>query len=74
LFLNQVFVAFSFTWPFNWVQERKVLRQSMGLPDVHHKGCEGFEAGAGMVATGQWEFSKLVGDILGASGQRVSMR
>ena len=48
--------------------------QSVGLPDMHHKGCEGFEAGAGMVATGQWEFSKLVGDILGASGQRVSMR
>ena len=29
---------------FDWVQERKVLWQSVGLPDVHHKGHGGFEA------------------------------
>jgi hypothetical protein len=27
-----------------WVQERKVRQQSMGLPDVHHKGRGRFEA------------------------------
>jgi hypothetical protein len=29
---------------FNWVPKRKVLQQSVGLPDVHHKGYWGFGA------------------------------
>jgi hypothetical protein len=27
-----------------WVQERKILQQSVDLPEVHHKGLGGFEA------------------------------
>ena len=56
-------------WWLIWVQERKVQWQSMGLPDVHHKGHGGFEAQVGMVGTRQWEPSELGGDVSGAPGQ-----
>jgi hypothetical protein len=36
--------VFSFTQRVIWVQERKMPWQSVGLPDVHHKGRGGFEA------------------------------
>ena len=36
-------MVFFFSLRFNWVPERKVQWQSVGLPDVHHKGHGGFE-------------------------------
>ena len=49
--------------------------ERMGLPEVYHKGCGGFETrGVGMVVTRQWELSLLGGAVSGALGQRVSMR
>ena len=43
-------------------------------PEVHHKGHGGFETRVGVVTTSQWELSEQGRDILGALGQRVSMR
>ena len=42
--LNYVCVVFSFTQWLEWIQERKVRWQSVGLTEVHHKGCGAFEA------------------------------
>ena len=36
---------------FDWVQEKKVWWQSMGLPDVHHKGHGGLKHRVGVVAS-----------------------
>lgn len=38
------------------------------------KAVEDLKHGAGVVATHQWELSKLGGDVSGALGHRVSMR
>jgi hypothetical protein len=49
---------------FNWVLDRKVQQQSMGLSDVHHKGHGILKHGAGMVRTCQWELRELGGENL----------
>ena len=54
---------FFFTWWLDWVPEKKVWRQSMGLPDVHHKGCGGFEAWGWHGSDLPWEFIELSGEI-----------
>jgi hypothetical protein len=46
------------------VQESKIWWQSIGLPEVHHKGRGGLEHWVGMVAICQWEPSELGGKIL----------
>lgn len=46
------------------VQERKVQQQCVGLPEVHHKGCEGLKNRAGVVTTRQWELSELGGETV----------
>ena len=51
-----------------WVPERKVQRQSMGLPGVHTKAMGVLMHGAGTVATRLWELSELWRDC-GALGQ-----
>ena len=55
----------SFLWWFNWVLERKVQEQSVGLPDVHHKDHGGFEAwGSSHITTCQGKPRELGGEIL----------
>lgn len=57
---------------FAWVPERKVQRQSVSLPEVHHKGCGGFEAWDWCGS--HWELRELGTYISGSPGQRVSSR
>ena len=47
-----------------WVQERKVQQQSVGLPEVHHKGHGVLKHWVGMAATLLKELSELDGEIL----------
>ena len=51
-------------WWLIWVQERKVWQQSVGLPDVHHKGHGGLEAWGQHDNNRQWELSVLGGETL----------
>ena len=54
----------SFTLWLVWVQERKNWWQSKGLPDVHTEAVGGLKHRASVVATHQWESSKLGGETV----------
>jgi hypothetical protein len=56
--------VFFFSGQLGWVQERKVWWQSVGLPDVHHKGRGASKHGAGVETIRQWELRELGGEIL----------
>ena len=55
-------------------REKVTAAKHVALPEVYHKDHGGVEAQGCIVATHQWELSKLGRDIWGAAGQRVSMR
>ena len=45
---------------------KRYRQQSVGLPEVYHKGHGGFEPLGSWVVTNQWELSKQDGDNSGA--------
>jgi hypothetical protein len=59
-------VVFFFLWWLDWVPEKKVRekKDSVGLPDVHHKGLGCFEACSWHTNNPPRELSKLGGEIL----------
>ena len=57
-------MVFSFTQWLDWLPERKVQRQSVGLPNVYPEKEMGvLKHQTGVVVTRQWELSELGGEI-----------